>query len=232
MNTVVVKNETRPRSRSGSEHPRIVLIDDHLLFAEGLRAQLREITPENHVDIVGEAGRFVRNLAMLPRVDLIIADLHMPDVNGVELISRIHQHNEKIPILIVSANHDLRVIETAIEAGAYGYVSKASSVTVMLEAVRSLLDGHRFMDPSLPGKVVDDQNPDAASKPSIPPRTLQVLEHMAKGMSNKAIADLLGISEATVKWHITRLFSTLAVRNRTSCVNKALQFGLISSAVG
>jgi DNA-binding NarL/FixJ family response regulator len=118
-------------------------------------------------------------------------------------------------------------VDRAILAGAKGFVSKSSKPTILLNAACELLKGKQFLDPNLLCTSTIPEFSTTDMREVIPPRTKQVLEFMAKGHSNKSIANYLSITEATVKWHVSRLFDILKVNNRTTCVTKAISYGLI-----
>ena len=117
----------------------------------------------------------------------------------------------------------------ALEKGARGYLSKAAASSLMLDAVKEVISGQIYLDPAIP-RIPGNEGPSPESNANvIPPRTLEVLKLIAKGHSNKRVADLLSISESTVKWHVTKLFSAMEVSNRTACVQKAARIGLIEA---
>lgn len=205
---------------------KILLIDDHLLFAEGLKAQLVTITAGDYISILNDGSQFVRQLAYTQDYDLYIFDLSMPNVDGIVLIRKLIEHNPQSKILIISATNDHKLADEALALGAKGFVTKAASPEIMLDGVRAILSGRQYLDPSL-NTLAQYRTPDPTASPGIPPRTREVLKHMANGHTNKSIADLLSITEATVKWHISRLFEVLEVNNRTACVAKAARLGLV-----
>lgn len=205
---------------------RILLIDDHLLFAEGLKAQLVTITSGDCISILNDGSQFIRQLAHTEDYDLYIFDMSMPNVDGIVLVRKLIEHNPQARILIISATNDRRLADEILALGAKGFVTKAASPKIMLDGVRALLGGRQYLDPCL-NTLAEYQTPDLPAGPGIPPRTREVLKHMANGHTNKSIADLLSITEATVKWHISRLFELLEVNNRTACVAKAARLGLV-----
>ena len=208
-----------------SQH-KILLIDDHLLFAEGLKAQLVKLTSADNIAILSDGRQFVRQLAFTESHDLYIFDLSMPTIDGFDLIKKLIAHNPQAKILIISAASDHQLADQAVELGAKGFVSKAASPDTMLEGVRAILGGGEFFDPGL-HKLSKHSATNSDDGLTIPPRTKEVLKHMAKGHANKSIADLLSITEATVKWHVSRLFELFDVNNRTACVAKAARLGLV-----
>lgn len=216
--------------------PKILLIDDHLLFAEGLKAQLTSLTAAENISILNDGSQFVRQLAFNETFSLYIFDLSMPNIDGFDLIRKLVAHNPDARILIVSAASDHKLALEALALGALGFVSKSASPETMREGVKAVLTGEQYLDPSLnalgqvlsPFSLSGSSSTSTSSKDSsIPPRTLEVLKHMANGHTNKSIADLLTVTEPTVKWHVSRLFELFEVNNRTACVAKAARLGLV-----
>jgi DNA-binding NarL/FixJ family response regulator len=206
----------------------ILIIDDHLLFAEGLKIQLQDVAKDVVVDVITSAAEAIHRLERKNNYDLIIVDINMPEMSGFEVLSIFQAKAITTCVLVVSASNDRLSAERAFSAGALGYLSKNSSPQEMCDAVIAVARGDKYIDPSIPRiQEIDDS---ASLGHSIPPRTVEVLNLMARGHSNKVIANLLDISEATVKWHISRLFEILVVKNRTACVNKALSAGLINAS--
>ncbi len=206
---------------------KILILDDHLLFAEGLKAQLSNLAGAVDISIYADAAKYLRKVDIASSFDLIIVDLFMPDIHGIELISALRNRGAQTPILVISSATDINIIDDAFTMGANGFVSKSTSPETMLYAARQLLAGENYLDPSIPqtSKVLNKSiNKDPKL---ISPRTSEVLQLLAKGQANKVIGDILNISEATVKWHVTKLFEIMKVNNRTACVAKAAKCGLI-----
>lgn len=209
------------------ENLKILIIDDHLLFAEGIKAILTNLTDVENIDFVTDSAQYIRQIEHQTHYDIIVLDLQMPGVDGMSVIEKALEYNQEIRILIVSATQDVSILRTAISKGVRGFVSKNSPAPIILKAVKDIVAGKRFIDPQFPNIAdIDGELPDKHLF-NIPPRTLEVLRQMAKGHSNKLIAELMSITEATVKWHVSRLFEQLSVKNRTSCIAKAAQLGLI-----
>lgn len=205
----------------------ILIIDDHLLFAEGLKIQLNDVAKEVVVEVITSAAKAIHRLERENDFDLIVVDINMPDMSGFEVLSILQAKGITTHVLVVSSNNDRLSVEAAFAAGALGFLSKSSSPQEMCEAVITVAGGGKYIDSSIPRiQKLDDS---VSVSHSIPPRTMEVLDLMSRGHSNKVIASLLDISEATVKWHISRLFEVLVVKNRTACVNKALSAGLINA---
>ncbi len=211
-----------------SQSRKILIIDDHLLFAEGLKAQLKAL-PGNIKIVINTNGKNALSLLRTrPDFHLIILDLSMPELDGRKVLSVLSRRKIGCPILVITAHLDHLVAKEVIKLGASGYLGKNASPKLMIEAAKQVLAGRVYVDPNLPKVVLRNQdsrgseNPECSNSPrGIPPRTLEVLNLMARGHSNKSIANVLTISEATVKWHVSRLFEVFEVQNRTACVAKA-----------
>lgn len=198
----------------------LLLVDDHPLFAEGLIAALKaqrngcEIT---HAPSISEAMQAIE--AMPEDFDLILLDLSLPDGGGLDLINHLKANRLFIPCVVLSASEQRHDIQSSLNAGASGYVTKAHSGKEILS----------FLDAVLAGEVVTPLDFDAAGHADhdITPRQLQVLELLAKGLSNKLISRALSLSEHTVKSHIKALYLCLDAHSRTECVSIARTKGLL-----
>ncbi len=219
----------------GNENPvfRIIVADDHALVRGGL-VQLVRLVEEN-VEII-EANDFNQTLELLSEgqaIDLLLLDLLMPGMNGMEGIKQICKDSPDVPVIVVSARENVTAIRNALAAGAVGYIPKTSSPDVMMSAIKLVLSGGVYVPPHVLGlseqieETIEDQL--AAEKGNLLPsrgyskltqRQQEVLDLMALGKSNKEIADELGLTTGTVKMHSSRIFKSLNVQNRTEAVAK------------
>ena len=214
----------------------ILVADDHALVRGGL-AQLVKLV-ENNVEVV-ETNDYKQTLEHLSQdqvVDLLLLDLLMPGMNGVEGISNICKKWPEIPVIVVSAKEDIGTIRSALAAGAMGYIPKTSSPEVMMSAIKLVISGGVYIPPHVlgAGTLSEDrlQEQNIAVSPEenfkagydlLTERQLEVLDLMAFGKSNKEIANDLGLTTGTVKMHSSRIFKTLNVQNRTEAVMKYTQ---------
>lgn len=214
----------------------ILVADDHALVRGGL-AQLVKLV-ENNVEVV-ETNDYKQTLELLSQdqvVDLLLLDLLMPGMNGVEGISNICKKWPEIPVIVVSAKEDIGTIRSALAAGAMGYIPKTSSPEVMMSAIKLVISGGVYIPPHVlgAGTLSEDrlQEQNIAVSPEenfkvgydmLTERQLEVLDLMAFGKSNKEIANDLGLTTGTVKMHSSRIFKTLNVQNRTEAVMKYTQ---------
>ncbi len=221
---------------------KILIADDHELFLQGMEFILKAEFP--NVDIVTAKNyiEIFERLEQHSKFDLIITDLAMPGANWLEALKRMHDQAVDVPIVIVSAVFDKEILQKTLEVGVSGYIPKSSSNAVMLSAINLVLAGGAYIPRELLGDEVpnreitqeikklrqmsDDFTHKAEKK--LTPRQIDVLKSIAKGLSNKMIAWELGLTEGTVKVHITVILKVLGVTNRTAAVMEAVKKGYLS----
>jgi DNA-binding NarL/FixJ family response regulator len=211
---------------------RILVLDDHPLFADAMRQVLLRLGNDVHIhtaDTVAHALYFVDNGKVY---DLILADINLPGLDGFAFIRLLRERFIASPVIMVSASQNAGKIRMAQQQGAMGYIHKSSDAKTMLNAVQQVLGGNLCFPNSNPSTQAA---PHATVKPAslgISDRQFDVLKLMEKGLSNKAIAYELHITESTVKIHVSKLFEALASHNRFSCVMEAKRLGLLSLSLG
>ena len=211
---------------------RILLADDHTLFRRGIRTILEQL-PD--VEVVGEAASGQEAIALAHELvpDVILMDIKMPAVSGIEATRRILQENPHIGIILVTMYDDPESAFAGMRAGARGYVLKEAEPDELLRAVEAAQRGEVMLCPIIAEKVLEHFRSGLLPKqPGLPydalsQRELEVLQHAAEGLSNKQIAERLVISEKTVKNHVANIFSKLHVNDRTQAVLYALRQGLV-----
>jgi len=211
---------------------RIVVADDHALVRGGL-VQLVKLVEEN-VEIV-ETNDFKQTLDFLKEgkpVDLLLLDLLMPGMSGMDGIKQICKDWPEVPVIVVSAREHIAAIRSALAAGAMGYIPKTSSPEVMMSAIKLVLSGGVYVPPHVLGASSSSDDPIQEQTytaesfgnfleqgyAQLTPRQLEVLDLMALGKPNRDIANDLGLNVGTVKMHSSRIFKTLNVQNRTEAV--------------
>jgi len=209
---------------------RIIIADDHAIVREGLRA-LIEAKPD--MELVGEAedGDAAVALASSLKPDVVLLDLVMPNMDGVEAVREIIRENPQARILVFTSFSDDANVFAAIRAGALGYLLKDSSPQVLIEAIRQVNRGESSLHPAIARKLIDGfrQSPGSLPPPmSLTEREVVVLKLIAKGLSNEKIAERLVISERTVSGHVASILNKLHVDNRTQAALYALREGLVS----
>lgn len=208
---------------------RLIIVDDHAIVRHGLR-QLLAFAPD--VRVVGEAGSGEELQAVLGRMDcdLILLDMNMPGLAGVDLIKWIHAAYPAISILVLSMHVEGQIASRALKAGASGYLTKDSEPEVLLGAIRKLAGGGRFIDAALVETLVFDHDP-ASSAPhkGLSERELQVFLMLASGKTISEIASELFLSIKTVSTHKFRLMRKMNFQTSTDLVRYAIRHRLIES---
>ena len=215
---------------------RLLLVDDQALFREGLRILLEQ---SPRLKIVAEAsnGEEAITAARFHTPDIILMDLRMPRLNGVEATRRIVAEIPTTRIIVLTTFEDDDEIYEALSAGASGYLLKASPSERVIEAIELTARGESFIEPSVTAKLLQHfsrlashESRRAAPPPLAEPlssRELDVLTHLASGRSNKEIAAELGIAEGTVKNHMSNVIGKLGALDRTQAALRARELGLI-----
>jgi DNA-binding NarL/FixJ family response regulator len=204
---------------------RIVVADDHPIVRDGLRALL---DGQPDLRVVAEAADGRDALAQVARhaPDLVLMDLRMPVLDGVGAIRALARDHPAVRVLVLTTYDEDQDILRAVEAGAAGYLLKDTPREELFRAVRAAARGESVLAPAVTARLLGRLRapvPDAPSE-----RELEVLALVAKGMTNRAIARSLSISEATVKTHLVHLFGKLGVDDRTAAVTAALERGLLT----
>jgi DNA-binding NarL/FixJ family response regulator len=200
---------------------RILTVDDHPLLREGIAALIKA---ESDMQLVAEAsdGEEAIKQFCLHRPDITLMDVQMPNLNGIEAISRIRKEFPDAKIIVLSTySGDVQVLR-AIEAGARGYILKAHVRRELLDAIRSVHTGHKRIPAEVAAELAEHAADDELSS-----REIVVLRLVAAGSGNKQIADKLCIEETTVKSHIRSIMSKLGANDRTHAVTIGLQRGII-----
>ena len=208
---------------------RILIVDDHPVVREGISAMLQH---KPDFKIVGEAsnGREAIEKARKLEPDVVLMDLRMPEIDGVEAITRIKAEKPDIKFIILTTYSDDEYIFKGIAAGARAYLLKDAPREELFKAIRAVSRGESLIQPVVASKVLDklaELSKKTTSTEDLSEREIEVLKLMAKGASNKDIADQLSITQSTVKTHITSIFQKLDVTTRTEAVMTALKKGII-----
>ena len=209
--------------------PSVLIVEDHALFRSGLK-QLIGIEPG--LTVAGEAGDGLAGirLAQSLRPDLILLDISMPELSGVEAIPRIREVAPGARILIVSMHATAGHVRAALKAGADGYLLKTADEDEFLVAIRALLKGRKYISTELTGSM--DGNAEAASKAdSLTPKEKMVLKLIAEGNSNKDIAAKLNLSVKTIDTHRTSFMKKLDLHNVREVTRFAMQNGLVGDGI-
>jgi len=214
---------------------KILIVDDHRLFADGLSLMLSQLDPGLCISTEYNARLMLNDVASLTQYDAVLIDLDMPSFNGFDFLSAIRHREANVRVLIVSGSEKIADVENALRLGANGFVPKNIPSTEMLNAIQKVLAGQRYLPRRLAESVdwsachTSNIKPNKAKVDTteLRPRQLEVLQLMHEGHSNAQIGTILGISESAVKSHISILFKALQTRNRTAAVKAGVELGLI-----
>jgi DNA-binding NarL/FixJ family response regulator len=208
---------------------RVVLGDDHTLVREGLR---RSMETADGVEVIGEAsnGADMVRLAKEARPDVVVLDIRMPEMDGIEAARRITTELDSVRVIMLTAYDDRHFVVEAVRAGARGYVLKSKDAEHLLEAVRLVHEGHMVIDPELVVALADElsvaKTRDAGAE-TLTEREVEVLQLLAFGYTNRDIAKRLYISPDTVKTHLEHIYQKLGASDRTAAVAEAFRRRLI-----
>ncbi len=205
---------------------RILIVDDHTLFREGMRLLLATFSPDLQVQQSGSIAEAIRCIEREARFSLILLDLGLGDGAGLQSLDRINAHADHVPVVILSGTEDPDIIRSAIDCGAMGFILKSAPPQTMMQALNLVLAGGIYL-PAIALSASADRSVSAESV-SMSPRQRDVLSLVIKGMSNKRIARELGIEESTVKTHMSGIFESLGVRSRTEVLYAAAKLRLLT----
>jgi DNA-binding NarL/FixJ family response regulator len=204
--------------------PRILLADDHRMVAEGLKSLLVE---EFELAGLVEDGRALVKAARELRPDVIVADISMPHLNGIEALALLKQDNPTVRVVFLTMHRDTAYARRALALGAAGFVLKHSAPAELVLALRAALQGRTFITPDLAAELVRTAGQEADPVAAITPRQREILELLAEGKSAKEIASALGLSARTVEDHKYRLMDSLGIHNGAELIRFAIRHGLV-----
>lgn len=209
---------------------RVLIVDDHAIVRKGIRALFRSL-PE--IDVIGEAEDGWEAIAEVERLqpDVVLMDLLMPELDGIEATRRITAERPDVRILVLTSFAGEDKVFPAIKAGALGYHLKDSSPEELVQAIHQVHRGESSLHPVIARKVLQELSRPSERPPTpdpLTPREVEVLQLVAQGRSNQEIADLLVISETTVRTHVSNILNKLHLASRTQAALYALREGLAS----
>lgn len=206
---------------------KVLIADDHAIMRAGLRQIL---TATADMVVAGEAthGQSVLEQLNLLECHVILLDMSMPGLSGLDLIRRLRIDRPKLPILVLSMHNEGQIVTRALRAGASGYVTKDSDPNVLLTAIRKVARGGKFIDPALVDSVVlDISDVKMNENRQLTDREFQVLQMIAAGHTINKIAESLYLSAKTVSTHKIRLMHKLGIDNNADLIRHAIQHGLV-----
>ena len=208
--------------------PRIILADDHRIFAEGLK---RLLEPDYEIVAMLEDGKeLVATVKEIP-VDLIIIDISMPGLNGIEASREIIEFNNKAKIILLTMHDDVTYVKTAMDAGVRGYVLKHASPAALITAIKEVLKGFIYVSPSLASKVLNSRylnDSDHSATIQLQPQQREILSLLAEGKTSKEIAAHLHRTAKTIEYHKYQIMKKLKVQTSAQLISYAVKHGITS----
>jgi DNA-binding NarL/FixJ family response regulator len=210
--------------------PRVLLADDHRIVAEGLKGLL---TAEFELVGLVEDGRTLVEAAKKLRPDVIVADITMPRLNGIDALAQLKKDDPQVKLVFLTMHREVAYARRALEAGASGFVLKHSAPDELVLALRAALNGQTFISPALAGEVLQSMrsDPDLSHDPvaALTPRQREVLQLLADGKTAKEIAVVLDISTRTVEFHKYEMMQNLGIQNSAELIHFAIKHGILSA---
>ncbi|HET7522311.1 MAG TPA: response regulator transcription factor [Bacillales bacterium] len=206
---------------------RLMLVDDHTVLRDGLRSIF---DLEDDIDVVGEAVTGDEALRKMKEVrpDMILMDINLPDIDGVEVTTAVKTQDPDCRVLVLTMYSDDEYFMSAIRAGADGYLLKDMPSEEVLDAIRTVARGESIIHPSMTKKLLDfHQQPNTHETKELTERENEILACLVEGLANKEIARRLHISDKTVKIHVSNIFKKLGVKSRSQAVIYAVQHQLV-----
>jgi len=208
---------------------RVLVADDHSLFRDGIITLLKA----SGFDVVGQAGNgeVAVEETLRIRPDLVLMDINMPVVNGLEALKRIKQTLPETQVVMLTVSEENVNLLEAIKCGARGYLLKDLTASEFVEMLAGLENGEAAFTRRTVSRLLDNfakiNHPTPESNETLTPREIELLQWVARGLSNKAIAQELSVGEHTVKYHMKKILRKLDAQNRTEAVSYAIQLGII-----
>lgn len=215
---------------------RVVVVEDEAPFRHAIQKTL-SLAPEIEILHVCKDGQEGLEFCLNNPPDVLLTDIHMPRMDGVELLRKLLRKHKEVRPVILTVNEDEDTVFDAFRAGAIGYLLKSSKGNDIIAAVRFAVKGEAFITPSIAKMVIedfrrfkDDDKDDDAELYVLSEREAEILDLIAQGLRNKEIANRLGIAEKTVKNHVSNILKALQVNSRTEAAMKALKAKLVETA--
>jgi len=208
---------------------KILLVDDHAIMRDGIKALL---SIHEDLEVVGEAseGREALELAKTLDPDVVVMDISMPGMDGLEVTHRLTRRNPKTKVIILTQHDNREYILSTIKVGAAGYIPKKALGSDLVAAIRAVRSGDSFLYPSAARTLIDDYRKQAEQPDiyeSLTEREREILKLIAEGRTSREIAEALFISQKTVQGHRTKIMEKLDLRNRTELIKYAMRKGLV-----
>lgn len=211
---------------------KLLIVDDHPVVRQGLAALLGQLGPNTETLQAANASEALNLIGTHTDIDIVLLDLMMPGMNGMVALGEFGRTRPDVPIIVLSSSEDAHEARRALAAGALGYVPKSASQHTLISAIELVLQGDLYVPPLILSDQTERERADLAvhsdaRHPPLTDRQIEVLRRLSAGQPNKTIARELGLSEKTVKAHITAIFKALNVVNRTQAAAVGRQYHLI-----
>jgi len=210
---------------------RLLLIDDHKMFIDGLAVNLQSIPEVDSVTIKNSAESALKHLEQGHIFHLIMLDLNMPDINGFQFMDTLEDRGFYFPIAILSGSENPSDFVKLRDYGICGYISKSSSIEEFNTALSDISKGHRVIPKEFALYFDKNYQLDTQKKsddtPILPRRKMEILKYLSDGMTNRDIAEKLFVAKSTVDDHVKEIYRRLEVSNRAECVNKSKSLGIL-----
>ena len=220
--------DLRLRSTTVGERIRVLIVDDHVVFSDALATILKT---EPGFEVVGTGGTVQEAIASARALqpDVVLLDVHMPDGSGVDAAAAIKKDRPQTQVVILTSDEEESVLRAAVQAGVTGYLSKHESAAQVIQAVRSAAGGEALIAPYMLARLLRGMQAGAAPGPTTPltPRELAVLQELALGHDNHAVATILRMSPNTVRTHVQNILAKLDVHSKLEAVSRAIREGWI-----
>ncbi len=205
--------------------PTVMLVDDHTMLRQGLRRSLET----EGIPVIAEAsnGEEAIKMALDAKPDVVLMDVSMPQIDGIEATRRLVQADARQRVVILTMHIDREVIERAMKAGAVGYMTKDSTVKEVVMAVKLAANGDRILSPRLAEVMLQEAKHPDEHVSLLSPREEELLQHIADGLATSEVAEKMYISQKTVKNHLASIYEKLKARDRTQAVLMAVKMGIV-----
>lgn len=208
---------------------KVMMVDDHRMLCEGIR-QLLSFDDELEIVCEASTGKEAIKMYGFCKPDVILLDINLPDISGIQVLRTLKRKTKKVKILMLTVHNEVEYLIDAIESGADGYILKDSGSNELIDAIKCVYAGRRYVEPgmipSLNARLIQKDN-ETIQLRDITRREHEMLSCIAKGMSNLEISEKYGISERTVKNHISNLYKKIKVKDRTQAVVFAIRNNLV-----
>lgn len=207
---------------------KIIIVDDHQLFRDGLAGLL---TKHEHFELLAslpDGESLLQFLADREKPDIILLDLTMPGLGGIEVLKKLKKHYKKIKSIVISMHEDGNYIVKCAKAGAYGYLLKNADEEELITAIHKVYRGERYYNDEISARMFQNLSLQYSIPEKLTKRELEVLHHLAEGLTTKEIAEKMFISTRTVETHRANMLKKLDVKNTAELIKRATQLHLLS----